>query len=177
MFEEIVPVEAGVTDVVRLADAADAWIVGWPLLGGRAYGTAPIASLARGCERSRCSTLELTQKEIGGWTLRELSLFASAPIVMTYGDFSVEIERAAIRLYGAAPGVRDSTVHVVPDGRARFLISGATDGGPSTRWATNSAPIVLYEKNGGWFADRFELIHVDGSGAEWVITVPESTWE
>jgi hypothetical protein len=130
------------------------------------------------CDGPRCSSIRLAE-DSGVLVLEDLNLFASGAAVISYGSLPVELDRAALRLYGASRGEYDSAyeAYVINPGDAHFVISGAQGDAPALHWAANSTPIVLRPESGGWVGDSFSITHVDGAGHAWTVSIPPTTWK
>src|SRR5690606_29254746 len=175
IFEDETPVSPGINSINHLADAADVSIAGPMRFGNRVTGIAGLGTEAVNCQDPRCSSLELTEDPMSGlWTLEELELLADGPATLTSGNWSLPIERSALRLYDVARGTiyvdaNNAEFHVIEPNRAHFVISGASSLALALRWASNSSPITARRTASGWDLEGFMVEHIDREGHTWTL--------
>lgn len=146
--------------------------------------TAPAESLSSACQQPRCSAIELTEHVgPGQLTLEELALFADGGVVINHGRLPVQLDDAALRLYGAStaelmriqngPG----RVYMIAPNGAHFVISGSLADRRDVRWAVNITWMFITVDVDQIRILDFSVQHVDGSGETWTIHVPETRWK
>jgi hypothetical protein len=189
-FEGSVPRSPGIDSIAHLTRAGTVALMAGPIvLGGRATGSATLASEASGCEDPWCSFMEVTiDRASRVWTLEELTLNADGEVALTNGDAAMGVERGSIRLYGVALGemqiedllgrnARGDVLYILQPGSANFVISGMSAFASDLRWGKNATPITMHETQDGWEIGSFAIEHVDRVGARWMVSIPSTGWE
>jgi hypothetical protein len=183
IFEDEVPTVPRFGNVTYLVDSPLVTVAGPEVLGGRVSAVGRFTSLASGCTDPWCSWLEVSMDDESRlWTLEELELFGDGPVNMTNGSSAITIERVAIRLYERGIGTvsedqKGARAYALQAGEAHFVISGVGVGPVyDLRWASNSSPITVSNRDGSWVVESFVIEHVDREGESWTIVIPPTTW-
>lgn len=137
------------------------------------------------CEQPRCSSLVLTEHAAPGLlALEELELFADGPVRLAHGPLPVNLDGAALRLYGASPaeylridGAQERRMYAVAPHDAQFVISGSVVDRKDLRWAINTTPIFIFVTDDEVEIFGFSVAHTDGADQSWTVHVPGTTWK
>src|SRR5690606_27133521 len=118
VFEDSVLVPPNVGNVLALSEARGPAQVHGPILAGqRIVGFGGLA------EDTSSSLSVSVSRELPVWTLHEFEVYAAAPVEVHYGDLTVPVGRAAVRLYGGSQGHYDTaTRYEIDPGNAHFLV-------------------------------------------------------
>lgn len=169
---------------VSLSDVDDAVsITSTLLVNGEPVAGAGTVTLA--CQQPRCSSLVVTEHAGPGLlALEELELFADGPVSIAHGPLPVNLDGAALRLYGASPaeylrvdGAQHRRMYAVAPHDAQFVISGAVAHRKDVRWATNTTPIFIFVSDAEVEIFGFTVAHTDGVDQSWIVHVPGTTWK
>lgn len=174
---------AGRSIAVALSHADDDVYVSSSLLvGGQPVMGVGAVDLA--CKQPRCSSLVVAEHAGPGLlALEELEIFADGSLTLSHGPLPVDLDGAALRLYGASPAEQiridgaSLPVYIIAPHAAHFVISGAVGEHKDVRWGVNHSWIVIFVDVAEVRVEGFSVTHVDGSGESWIVSVPATTWK
>lgn len=104
-------------------------------------------------------------------------------MTLAHGPLPVELEGAALRLYGASLAEQlrvdgePTRVYWIPQRAAHFLISGAIGDQKHVRWGVNHHDMFIALDANEVRIHGFMITHEDGSGEDWIVHVPATTWK